>query len=28
MGVAGREWVLREFSFEKFCERLREGLQV
>jgi phosphatidylinositol alpha-1,6-mannosyltransferase len=28
MGVAGREWVLREFSFEKFCERLREGLQA
>jgi len=28
MGAAGREWVLREFSFEKFCERLREGLQV
>ena len=27
MGVAAREWVLREFSFEKFCERLREGLQ-
>jgi phosphatidyl-myo-inositol dimannoside synthase len=27
MGDAGREWVLREFSFEKFCERLREGLQ-
>lgn len=28
MGAAGREWVLREFSFEKFCERLREGLQA
>ncbi len=27
MGEAGREWVLREFSFEKFCERLREVLQ-
>lgn len=27
MGDAGREWVLSEFSFEKFCERLREGLQ-
>jgi glycosyltransferase involved in cell wall biosynthesis len=27
MGEAGREWVLREFSFEKFCERLREGLK-
>jgi phosphatidylinositol alpha-1,6-mannosyltransferase len=28
MGAAGREWALREFSFEKFCERLREGLQA
>jgi len=27
MGAVGRECVLREFSFEKFCERLREGLQ-
>ena len=27
MGDAGREWVFREFSFEKFCEHLREGLQ-
>jgi phosphatidylinositol alpha-1,6-mannosyltransferase len=26
MGDAGREWVAREFSFEKFCERLREAL--
>jgi glycosyltransferase involved in cell wall biosynthesis len=28
MGADGREWVLREFSFERFCERLREGLQA
>lgn len=28
MGEAGREWVLSEFSFERFCERLRDGLQA
>jgi phosphatidyl-myo-inositol dimannoside synthase len=27
MGVAGREWVASEFSFEKFSDRLRKGLQ-
>jgi len=27
MGDAGREWVAREFSFDKFCERLRDALQ-
>jgi hypothetical protein len=27
MGAAARQWVLREFSFEKFCERLRQSLQ-
>ena len=26
MGKAGREWVRREFSFDRFCERLREAL--
>jgi phosphatidylinositol alpha-1,6-mannosyltransferase len=26
MGGAGREWAVREFSFDRFCERLREGL--
>jgi phosphatidylinositol alpha-1,6-mannosyltransferase len=27
MGVAGREWVASEFSFERFSDRLRNGLQ-
>jgi phosphatidyl-myo-inositol dimannoside synthase len=27
MGDAGREWAAREFSFERFCERLRNALQ-
>lgn len=27
MGVAAREWVTREFSFDRFCERLRGALQ-
>ncbi|MGB0035864.1 MAG: glycosyltransferase family 4 protein, partial [Candidatus Acidiferrales bacterium] len=27
MGEAGREWVAREFSFDRFCERLRDALQ-
>jgi phosphatidyl-myo-inositol dimannoside synthase len=27
MGNAGREWVAHEFSFERFCERLRDALQ-
>jgi hypothetical protein len=27
MGDAGREWVLHEFVFERFCERLRDALQ-
>ncbi len=26
MGEAGKEWVGREFTFERFCERLREAL--
>jgi len=26
MGEAGKNWVAREFTFEKFCERLREAL--
>jgi phosphatidylinositol alpha-1,6-mannosyltransferase len=26
MGEAGKEWVAREFTFERFCERLREAL--
>ena len=27
MGEAGREWVAREFTFDRFCERLRDALQ-
>jgi len=27
MGDAAREWVVREFSFDRFCERLRGALQ-
>lgn len=27
MGDAGKKWVAQEFSFEKFCERLRDALQ-
>jgi len=27
MGEAARKFVAREFSFESFCKRLREGLQ-
>jgi glycosyltransferase involved in cell wall biosynthesis len=27
MGIAGREWVASEFSFERFSDRLRNGLQ-
>jgi phosphatidylinositol alpha-1,6-mannosyltransferase len=27
MGNAGREWVLHEFVFDRFCERLRDALQ-
>jgi phosphatidyl-myo-inositol dimannoside synthase len=27
MGAAAREWVVQEFSFERFSERLRNGLQ-
>jgi phosphatidylinositol alpha-1,6-mannosyltransferase len=27
MGDAGREWVAKEFSFDRFCERLRDALQ-
>jgi phosphatidyl-myo-inositol dimannoside synthase len=27
MGNAGREWVAREFGFDRFCERLRDALQ-
>jgi phosphatidyl-myo-inositol dimannoside synthase len=26
MGAAAREWVAREFSFQRFCERMREAL--
>ncbi|MGC2333184.1 MAG: glycosyltransferase family 4 protein, partial [Candidatus Acidiferrales bacterium] len=26
MGEAGKEWVGREFTFERFCERLRDAL--
>jgi glycosyltransferase involved in cell wall biosynthesis len=26
MGEAGREWVARQFSFDRFCERLRDAL--
>jgi glycosyltransferase involved in cell wall biosynthesis len=26
MGTAAREWVMSEFSFDRFCERLREVL--
>lgn len=26
MGDAGRKWVAHEFSFERFCERLRDAL--
>jgi phosphatidylinositol alpha-1,6-mannosyltransferase len=28
MGDAGREWVAREFSFDRFCERLRDALET
>lgn len=28
MGAAGKEWVAREFSFDRFCERLRDVLQT
>lgn len=28
MGEAARKWALSQFSFEKFCERLREGLKA
>ncbi len=27
MGEAGRNWVAREFTFDRFCERLRDALQ-
>jgi len=27
MGNAGREWVAHDFSFDRFCERLRDALQ-
>jgi phosphatidyl-myo-inositol dimannoside synthase len=27
MGNAGREWVVHEFGFDRFCERLRDALQ-
>jgi phosphatidyl-myo-inositol dimannoside synthase len=27
MGNAGREWVMHEFVFDRFCERLRDALQ-
>jgi phosphatidyl-myo-inositol dimannoside synthase len=27
MGEAGQQWVSREFSFERFCERLRRALE-
>jgi glycosyltransferase involved in cell wall biosynthesis len=27
MGEAGRDWVAREFTFDRFCERLRDALQ-
>lgn len=27
MGDAGRKWVAQEFSYNRFCERLREALQ-
>ena len=27
MGESAREWVQHEFSFERFCERLREALR-
>ncbi len=26
MGEAGRNWVAREFTFDRFCERLRDAL--
>ena len=26
MGEAGKNWVAREFSFDRFCERLRDAL--
>ena len=26
MGEAGKNWVVREFTFERFCERLRDAL--
>jgi len=26
MGDAGKQWVAREFTFERFCERLRDAL--
>ena len=28
MGEAGRKWVAQEFSYQRFCERLREALQM
>ncbi|MFZ0785874.1 MAG: glycosyltransferase family 4 protein [Candidatus Acidiferrales bacterium] len=27
MGEAGRDWVAREFTFDRFCERLRDALR-
>jgi phosphatidyl-myo-inositol dimannoside synthase len=27
MGDAGKEWVAREFTFDRFCERLRDALR-
>jgi phosphatidyl-myo-inositol dimannoside synthase len=27
MGDAGRKWVAQEFSYDRFCERLRDALQ-
>jgi phosphatidylinositol alpha-1,6-mannosyltransferase len=26
MGIAAKEWVTREFTFERFCDRLRQAL--
>jgi phosphatidyl-myo-inositol dimannoside synthase len=28
MGAAAQEWVAREFSFQRFCERMREALTL
>ncbi len=28
MGAAAQEWVAREFSFQRFCERMREALAL